>query len=657
MSDFVDGFWSLYVAGITLVSIVACALLLTMQHKKARPGRGGRHHRPPVGRGPRRVQQPAAEVVDVALLDHDRLRARLPRPLSRARHLQGRRSGGPRPASTRPSRPAPTRTYGPVFQKYAAMDIEAIAKDPQGKAMGERMFLTYCSQCHGSDARGAKGFPNLADGDWLWGGEPQAILTSILDGRNGNMPPMGAAVGGPEGVKEVANYVLSLSGARARRQARGGRQGASSRPAPPATVPRPRAIPPSARPTSPTRSGCTAAASRRSPSRSTRGASTSCPPTRSSSVPSAPGSWPPTSGACRRRRPGRSDPHALAEPKTGAPAAPAIPLKVVASAAGARDEAEGALFEVRKKIYPRAVHGWFATLALGAGLVHAGHLLRPALARRGTTARRCSSTSPRASSTSSASSSGRRTSSTSRCCWSSAAVSLFLFTAVAGRLWCGYACPQTVYTEIFLWIERKIEGDRNARTKLDAAPLDARKVGLKAAKHGAWIALSLWTGFTFVGYFTPIRELGGRGARLLARAVGDLLDLLLRLRHLRQRRLDARAGLQVHVPLRALPGRDVRPGHADHRLRPRAGRPARRPRQEGRPEGARARRLRRLRHLRAGLPDRHRHPQRPAVRVHRLRRLHRRLRPGDGEDGLRRRGSSATRPRTRCRSTRGSRAS
>ncbi|HEY4999651.1 MAG TPA: cytochrome c oxidase accessory protein CcoG, partial [Usitatibacter sp.] len=87
------------------------------------------------------------------------------------------------------------------------------------------------------------------------------------------------------------------------------------------------------------------------------------------------------------------------------------------------------------------------------------------------------------------------------------ALSLFLFTAIAGRLWCGYACPQTVYTEIFLWIERSIEGERLARQKLDASPAGARKVALKAAKHGAWIALALWTGFTFVGYFSPIREL------------------------------------------------------------------------------------------------------------------------------------------------------
>ena len=87
------------------------------------------------------------------------------------------------------------------------------------------------------------------------------------------------------------------------------------------------------------------------------------------------------------------------------------------------------------------------------------------------------------------------------------ALALFLFTAVAGRQWCGYACPQTVYTEIYLWIERKIEGDRAARMRLDAAPLSAAKFGRKALKQSVWIAVGLWTGFTFVGYFTPIREL------------------------------------------------------------------------------------------------------------------------------------------------------
>ena len=88
------------------------------------------------------------------------------------------------------------------------------------------------------------------------------------------------------------------------------------------------------------------------------------------------------------------------------------------------------------------------------------------------------------------------------------AFGLFFFTAVAGRLWCGYACPQTVYTEIFLWIERHTEGDRAARIRLDKAGWSLGKLGRKTAKHAAWLAVSLWTGFTFVGYFEPIRMLG-----------------------------------------------------------------------------------------------------------------------------------------------------
>ncbi|BDT70412.1 hypothetical protein os1_46050 [Comamonadaceae bacterium OS-1] len=87
------------------------------------------------------------------------------------------------------------------------------------------------------------------------------------------------------------------------------------------------------------------------------------------------------------------------------------------------------------------------------------------------------------------------------------ALSLFLFTAVAGRLWCGFTCPQTVYSEIFMWIERRIEGDRGARMRLDGEPLSAQKMGKKWAKHAVWILLSLWTGFTFVSYFTPTQEL------------------------------------------------------------------------------------------------------------------------------------------------------
>ena len=212
MSDFVDGFWSLYVAGITLVSIVACALLLTMQHKK----------------------RPAGEAVGTTGHQWDEDLAEYNNPLPKwwmwlfwitivfgllylvlypgmgtFKGVLGWSSVGQYQAE----QASADTTYGPVFRKYATMDIEAIARDPQAKVMGERMFLTYCSQCHQSDARGATHFPNLADNDWLWGGDPQTILTTIMEGRTGMMPPMGAAIGGPESVKEVANYVLSLSGA------------------------------------------------------------------------------------------------------------------------------------------------------------------------------------------------------------------------------------------------------------------------------------------------------------------------------------------------------------------------------------------------------------------------------------------------------------
>jgi cytochrome c oxidase accessory protein FixG len=87
------------------------------------------------------------------------------------------------------------------------------------------------------------------------------------------------------------------------------------------------------------------------------------------------------------------------------------------------------------------------------------------------------------------------------------AYALFLFTAIAGRLFCGYACPQTVYTEIFMWVEARIEGDRSARLKLDKGEMTARKFSLKIAKHAIWLLISLWTGFTLVSYFTPVSEL------------------------------------------------------------------------------------------------------------------------------------------------------
>jgi cytochrome c oxidase cbb3-type subunit 3 len=102
-------------------------------------------------------------------------------------------------------------TYGPLFAAYAKRDLADLAKDPAAREIGQRLFATYCSTCHGSDARGARGYPNLTDNDWLWGGEPDTIETTILNGRQGMMPPFGPILG-EDGVEQVANYVMSLSG-------------------------------------------------------------------------------------------------------------------------------------------------------------------------------------------------------------------------------------------------------------------------------------------------------------------------------------------------------------------------------------------------------------------------------------------------------------
>jgi cytochrome c oxidase accessory protein FixG len=170
------------------------------------------------------------------------------------------------------------------------------------------------------------------------------------------------------------------------------------------------------------------------------------------------------------------------------------------------EAASHSLYEVRKKIHPRAVRGWFAawrwTLVWATQLVFYGGAWLTWNDRQAVLFDIAH----------------RKFYLFGLVFWPQdviyltvllilSALSLFLFTAIAGRLWCGYACPQTVYTEIFMWIERVIEGDRNARMRLDRSAFSFDKMLRKGAKHGAWVALSLWTGFTFVGYFTPIREL------------------------------------------------------------------------------------------------------------------------------------------------------
>jgi len=170
---------------------------------------------------------------------------------------------------------------------------------------------------------------------------------------------------------------------------------------------------------------------------------------------------------------------------------------------------EQSLYEVRKKIYPRAVGGWFARWRWG--LVFATQVLFYGLAWLPWNGRQAVLFDLTA----------RKFYLFGLVLWPQdivyltvllilSALSLFLFTAVAGRLWCGYACPQTVYTEIFMWLERKIEGDRMARMKLDSKPRSLEKFVIKALKHTAWLTVAIWTGYTFVGYFTPIRDLGIR---------------------------------------------------------------------------------------------------------------------------------------------------
>ena len=174
---------------------------------------------------------------------------------------------------------------------------------------------------------------------------------------------------------------------------------------------------------------------------------------------------------------------------------------------------EAELYEVQRTIYPRAVHGWFASwrvaVVLATQLVYYGGPWLTWNERQAVLFDLAA----------------RKFYIFGVVFWPQdfilltallviSALSLFLFTAIAGRLWCGFACPQTVYTEIFMWIEHKLEGDHLARMKLDRQGMSMRKVLLKAAKHGTWIALSLWTGFTFVGYFTPIRTLSGEVSNL-----------------------------------------------------------------------------------------------------------------------------------------------
>jgi len=210
MSDFTSDFWSIYVAGITVVSILACLLLLWFSGK-ARAMTADDNTTGHVWDGDlREMNNPLprwwAWLFVITIVFAFAYLALYPGLGSYAGKLGWTQLG-----ALKAEMEAGERETAPLYAKFAAMTPEDIARDPQAQAIGERLFMNNCSQCHGSDARGAKGIPNLTDGDWLYGGTPDKIKETITLGRTGNMPPMGAAVGNGEDVKNLANYVLGLS--------------------------------------------------------------------------------------------------------------------------------------------------------------------------------------------------------------------------------------------------------------------------------------------------------------------------------------------------------------------------------------------------------------------------------------------------------------
>ena len=211
MSDFVSNFWHLFVAGITLVSIIACMLLLWFSGKaKAMTANDNttghvwdgdlREMNNPLPRG-------WVGLFIITIVFALVYLAFYPGAGSSAGKF-GWTSSGQYDAEVAKA----NEQVAPLYAKFQAMPVEEVAKDPQAMAIGDRLFMNNCAQCHGSDARGSKGFPNLTDADWLHGGTPEKIKETLVQGRNGMMPPMAAAVGTPDDVRNVAHYVLSLSG-------------------------------------------------------------------------------------------------------------------------------------------------------------------------------------------------------------------------------------------------------------------------------------------------------------------------------------------------------------------------------------------------------------------------------------------------------------
>lgn len=211
MSLFTSGFWDFYIAAITLVSIVACGVLLKVQSVSKTAGT---------------TSGTTGHVWDETLGEYNNP---LPRWWMWLFYITivfaiaylyfypglgsyGGSLGWTQVGQLKEETAHAEKQFGPIYGKYAQMDVRQVAADAEARGIGQKLFLNHCAQCHASDGGGSRGFPNLTDKDWLYGGEPEAIRATIDGGRNGIMPPMGAMVGGDEGAKDVAHYVKSLSG-------------------------------------------------------------------------------------------------------------------------------------------------------------------------------------------------------------------------------------------------------------------------------------------------------------------------------------------------------------------------------------------------------------------------------------------------------------
>lgn len=207
MSDFVSEFWNMYVIVIVLVSILACALLLYMQGKATfTPGKTCGHVWDETLEEYNNPMPKWWSWLFVITVVFSLVYLVLYPGLGSFKGVLGWSQYGAHKAEVEKM----DAVVKPLFDKYMAMDVKAVAADKQGLEMGKRLYLTYCMQCHGADARGAKGFPNLTDNDWLYGGDADLVKQTIAEGRMGVMPPHAQL--GADTIKDLANYVRSLSG-------------------------------------------------------------------------------------------------------------------------------------------------------------------------------------------------------------------------------------------------------------------------------------------------------------------------------------------------------------------------------------------------------------------------------------------------------------